>query len=314
MHISPVNVSVHTTNPELRVKMMKNKRSGEVLSYLRRLADAGIKLCCQIVLCKGVNDKEELERSIRDLYDYLPHLRSLSVVPVGLSRFRDGLYDLLPFTGEDATEVLGTIHRWQEKAYEEHGLHFVHASDEWYLMAGEELPEEDRYDGYLQLENGVGMLRLFTEEFEEELARIRQRMETQNEKLQCKETITLITGRLAYPCIRALADRLLSMTEGLILQVMAVRNDFFGERITVSGLLTGRDIIAQCSGLHLGDRVLLPENVLRSGEDVLLDDYTLEDLKKALQVPIDIVKSSGYQLVQCILGERAWEAEKGNPS
>ena len=164
MRISPVNVSVHTTNPELRVKMMKNKHSGEVLSYLRVLADAGIKLRGQIVLCKGINDREELERSIEKLGTYLPHMRSVSVVPVGLTKYRDGLYPLEPFTKEDACEVIDMIERWQKKIYEEHQIHFIHASDEWYILAERELPEENRYDGYIQLENGVGMIRLLCEE------------------------------------------------------------------------------------------------------------------------------------------------------
>ena len=298
-HLSPINISFQTTNPELRCMMLHNRFAGQALEKVKKFYEAGIIMNGQIVLCKGVNDGAELERSIRDLYEYLPYLESVSVVPVGLSKFREGLYPLEPFTKEDAKEVLALIHKWQEKAFREYELHFIHASDEWYLLAEEELPSEDNYDGYLQLENGVGMLRLFMDEFTEGL---NQLLEQQNGiSLKQEEELSIITGRLSYPCIKKMADKLMEQVEGLTIHVHAIRNDFFGEQITVSGLLTGTDIIAQAKELPLGERMLLPENVLRSGEQVLLDDYTLEDLKTALQVPIDIVKSSGYDFIQTIL-------------
>ncbi|MGN0305908.1 MAG: DUF512 domain-containing protein, partial [Lachnospiraceae bacterium] len=228
-----------------------------------------------------------------------------SVVPVGLSKFREGLHPLEPFNRKEAGEVISLIHRWQKKAMKEYGVHFIHASDEWYLLAGEELPEEESYDGYLQLENGVGMLRLFLNEFEDAFSRLMDRKKNciRGEKpLQKKEELAVLTGRLSYPVIKQMADRLMEQVEGLVIHVHAIRNDYFGERITVSGLLTGQDIIAQGKKLPLGTRVLLPENILRSGEDVLLDDYTLSDLETALQVPIDIVKSSGYDFVEKIMG------------
>ncbi len=166
-HLEPINISFQTTNPELRCKMLHNRFAGEALKKVDRLYEGGITMNGQIVLCKGVNDGEELERSIRDMMKYLPQLQSVSVVPVGLTKYRDGLYPLEPFTKEDAKEVLHIIHKWQKKAYEEFGIHFIHAGDEWYILAEEELPEEERYDGYLQLENGVGMIRLLMNEFEE---------------------------------------------------------------------------------------------------------------------------------------------------
>ena len=165
--LSPINISFQTTNPELRCKMLNNRFAGQVLEHVKKLYAAGITMNGQIVLCKGINDGLELERSISDLAAYLPHLESVSVVPVGLSKYRDGLYPLEPFSKEDARKVLQCIHKWQEKIYPEYGLHFVHASDEWYVLAEEELPEAERYDGYLQLENGVGMLRLQMDEFDE---------------------------------------------------------------------------------------------------------------------------------------------------
>ncbi len=297
--LAPINISFQTTNPELRKKMLINRFAGDALKKVDRFYEAGIEMNGQIVLCKGINDGKELERSIRDLYGYLPHLRSVSVVPVGLSRFRDGLYPLEPFEQEDAKMVLEMIHGWQEKAVQEYGLHFIHASDEWYLLAGEELPEEDNYDGYLQLENGVGMLRLFQNEFEEALSRLKE--EAGGLPLKRKEELSVLTGRLSYPVIKGMADRLMDEAEGLTIHVHAIRNDYFGERITVSGLLTGTDIIAQGKELPLGKRVLLPQNILRSGTTVLLDDYTLADLETALQVPIDIVKSSGYDFINKIM-------------
>ena len=298
-HLSPINISFQTTNPELRCRMLHNRFAGESLKKVDRFYEAGIQMNGQIVLCKGFNDGEELERSIRDLTKYLPHLQSVSVVPVGLSRFREGLEPLEPFTREDARRVLEQIHRWQEKLYPEYGLHFVHASDEWYILAGEELPREESYDGYLQLENGVGMIRLMLEEFEDALARLEEPEALENRIL--KGTYSSVTGQIAYPYIRRMADRLMERFPEVKIQVFPIRNDFFGERITVTGLLTGQDIIAQLKGRDLGEILYLPENILRSGERVLLDDITVEDLAGALQVKTDIVKSSGYDFVDAFI-------------
>ncbi|WP_270496603.1 DUF512 domain-containing protein [Eisenbergiella porci] len=298
-HLSPINISFQTTNPELRCRMLHNRFAGESLKKVDRFYEAGIQMNGQIVLCKGFNDGEELERSIRDLTKYLPHLQSVSVVPVGLSRFREGLEPLEPFTREDARRVLEQIHRWQEKLYPEYGLHFVHASDEWYILAEEELPREESYDGYLQLENGVGMIRLMLEEFEDALARLEEPEALDNRIL--KGTYSSVTGQIAYPYIRRMADRLMERFPEVKIQVFPIRNDFFGERITVTGLLTGQDIIAQLKGRDLGEILYLPENILRSGERVLLDDITVEDLAGALQVKTDIVKSSGYDFVDAFI-------------
>ena len=298
--LSPINISFQTTNPALRCKMLNNRFAGDALKKVDRFYDAGITMNGQIVLCKGVNDKEELERTIGDLYKYLPHLESVSIVPVGLSKYRDGLYPLEPFNKEDAKELLRTVEKWQQKAMDEYGLHFVHASDEWYILAEEELPTEDSYDGYLQLENGVGMVRLMLNEFTEALEENIQL--NKKGKLQIKEeTLTVITGKLVSPYIEKMAKEIETHFPQKKINVLTIQNDFFGEMITVTGLLTGQDIIRQCEGKELGNRFLLPENVLRSGEEVLLDDVTLDDLKKALQVQVDIVKSSGCDFVSCIL-------------
>jgi len=296
-HLSPINISFQTTNPELRCKMLHNRFAGEALAQVKKLYDAGIAMNGQIVLCKGVNDGAELERSISDLTVYLPHLESVSVVPVGLSRFRDGLYPLEPFEKEDAVQVLNCIHKWQEELFPKYGLHFVHASDEWYILAEQELPEEERYDGYLQLENGVGMLRLLINEFEEAM----EELPSESGFPGKSEELSLVTGKLAYPYIKRMADRMMQRFDGLSIHVYDIKNFFFGERITVSGLLTGQDIIGQLRGKKLGERILLPQNVLRSGEDYFLDDITVAEMEKALQVKVDIVKSSGREFVNVIL-------------
>ena len=297
-NLSPINVSFQTTNPELRCRMLNNRFAGQALEKAWKLAQAGIIMNGQIVLCKGVNDGAELDRSIRDLSAYLPNLESVSVVPVGLSKYRDGLYPLEPFAKEDAQDVLRIIHGWQNKIYPEYGTHFVHASDEWYILAEEELPQEEQYDGYLQLENGVGMLRLLLDEFAEAMEENRI-----NGRQARAKHITLATGRLAYRFIKQMAMQMEERYEGLQIDVIAIRNDFFGEMITVSGLLTGQDIMAQLKDRDLGEKLLLPQNVLKSGEPVFLDDYTLDDIEKALQVRIDIVKSSGRDFIEAILSD-----------
>ena len=292
--LEPINISFQTTNPQLRCKMLHNRFAGEALKKVDILYRGQIEMNGQIVLCKGVNDGEELERTIRDLTGYLPYLKSVSIVPVGLTKYRDGLYPLEPFTKEDAREVLSVIHRWQEKIYQEHGIHMIHAGDEWYVLAEEEVPEEERYDGYLQLENGVGMMRLLFNEVQVALSAVtgdgRQR------------EISLATGRLMYPYIGKILEEIRKKFPNITTHLYAIRNDFFGERITVSGLITGQDLTGQLKGQPLGERLLLPCNMLKIGEPVFLDDFTLEEVENSLQVKTDIVKSSGQDLLDAVIG------------
>lgn len=292
--LEPINISFQTTNPQLRCKMLHNRFAGEALKKVDILYRGQIEMNGQIVLCKGVNDGEELERTIRDLTGYLPYLKSVSIVPVGLTKYRDGLYPLEPFTKEDAREVLSVIHRWQEKIYQEHGIHMIHAGDEWYVLAEEEVPEEERYDGYLQLENGVGMMRLLFNEVQGALSAVtgdgRQR------------EISLATGRLMYPYIGKILEEIRKKFPNITTHLYAIRNDFFGERITVSGLITGQDLTGQLKGQPLGERLLLPCNMLKIGEPVFLDDFTLEEVENSLQVKTDIVKSSGQDLLDAVIG------------
>ena len=255
----------------------------------------------QIVLCRGINDGAELDRTIRDLTKYIPCMESVSVVPVGLSRFRDGLYPLEPFQKEDAQAALEIIEAWQKRIYEEHGIHFIHASDEFYLTAERDMPEEERYDGFPQLENGVGMMRLLDLEVDAALEQLRETEGGRNPEEETEEELSIATGRLAYPHVKQQVEKIRKLCPHKKVHVYEIRNDFFGEMITVAGLITGTDLKKQLAGRKLGSRLLLPVCMFRSGEEVFLDDVTREELQIALQVPINIVKSSGQDLVDAIL-------------
>ncbi len=304
-HLEPINISFQTMNRELRCKMLNNRFAGVALDKVDTLFRAGISMNGQIVLCKGVNDKEELDFSIKELIRYIPLLGSVSVVPVGITKYREGLYPLEPFHKKDALETLQLIHKWQDYCMEHFGIHFVHASDEWYLLAEEELPGGGAYDGYLQLENGVGMLRLFIDEFMEALEDLKEEMKgNKNLMLLLADTqeVSFASGRLAFPVMSELVASLKTVVPNLVVHEYCIVNEFFGENITVSGLITGRDLIAQLSGKPLGERLLLPENMLRCNEDVFLDDVHLGDVESALQVQADIVKSSGREFLYHLLG------------
>lgn len=295
MKTSPINISVHTTNPELRVKMMRNKRAGEVLSYMRRFADAGISLNCQIVLCKGLNDGDELLRSMHDLAELSPSLLGVSIVPSGLTDHRDGLYPLEHLTKEDAEKAIDAVDDFAEECKKKYGSRLFFCSDEMYLKAGREIPDEDYYEDYPQLENGVGMIRLMQTEFDEELDFLSD-YDTKKER-----KVTVVTGYAAYDFIKSLADRLMSAVPSLKVTVYPIRNDFFGHNITVAGLVTGRDIIAQLKGKDLGDRLLIPSVMLRAEGDRFLDDVTVPELSEALGVDVCTVDSTGQAFVSGIL-------------
>ncbi len=333
-HLEPINISFQTMNPTLRCKMLNNRFAGEALKKAERLFEAGIRMNGQIVLCKGVNDGEELRYSLNKLLEYLPVLESVSVVPVGLSKYREGLYPLEPFTKEEAREVIAMIEEFQKKALEISPYHFVHASDEWYLLAELPLPKEETYDGYLQLENGVGMLRLLHNQVEEAILEYQKLLSKDGELFQSENTslehspmestkknncksenckteenfsvkkrsVTMVTGQLAYPTLCTLIEKIKEAFPFVDAEVCSIRNDFFGENITVSGLITGQDLIAQLKEKKLGEVLLLPQNMLRSGEEVFLDDITVSNVQNALQVQVGIVKSSGMDFVESVLG------------
>lgn len=292
--LEPINISVHTTNPELRAKMLNNRFAGESLKYLKEFYDREILMNAQIVLCKGVNDGKELEKTIKDLSEYLPFMRSLSIVPVGLTKYRDGLYEMENFTKEDAVQVIELVEKWQKILLEKSGFHFVHASDEWYIKAEREVPLKETYDGYLQLENGVGMLRLLLDEVDESLKRDYEYVPS---------TISIATGVLVFSNMEKIIEKVTCKFKDMKVNLYKIDNQFFGKDITVSGLLTGRDIINALKGKCLGKRLLLPVNMFRSGENVFLDDVTVGDVEKELDIEVVIVKPQGSALIDAILGK-----------
>ena len=292
-NMSPINISFHATNPELRCRMLNNRFAGDIMEKAKRLADGGVVLNGQIVLCKGINDGAELERSLTDLYALFPALRSVSVVPVGLTKYRDGLCPLEPFEKDDAVRVIEQLEKWQDRARAAHGTGFVYASDEWYLLAGRSLPEDSKYDGYPQLENGVGMMRLLRTEVSDFLEN-----QTSDDR---REEISIATGRLAGAFIKELTDEIRGKYPNIKADVHTIRNDFFGERITVSGLVTGQDLIGQLKGKKLGSRLVIPINMLREGEKVFLDDVTTDDVSRALEVPVVVAGQSGEDFCMAVI-------------
>ncbi len=296
--LSPVNISVHTTNEKLRCSMLNNRFAGKALKRLDQLYEAGIEMNSQIVLCKGYNDGDELEKTIHDLTRYIPVMKSLSVVPVGLTDYRDNLKELSVFEKEDALKVLDTIKKWQDICRANFDTNFVYASDEWYIIAGEEIPDGDSYEGFGQIENGVGMVRSFMDDFSRALDAQKKRGLSGNKEK--KVSFTFVTGVLFAPYLKECLDRFYEHFPYIEYDVCAVINDYFGHKITVAGLLTGRDIIEQLKCRKLGDYVVLPDSLLRAGEEVLLDDITVKDIENALQKKIHIVKSNGTSLADFI--------------
>ena len=294
MHISPVNISVHTTNPELRVKMMHNKRAGEVLSYMRKLADAGISLCGQIVLCKGINDGEELYRSMRDLSQLFPAMQSVSIVPAGLTRFRDKLFPLEQYTKDEAGAVIDAVDKFAAECKGKYGARMFFCADELYLRAERELPDEDYYEGYSQIENGVGMITSLTTEFNEEMNFLDEYLES----YKSPRKLSIATGVASYDTIKQMAVRLEAAVEGIQINVYKIINHFFGESITVAGLLTGKDISEQLEGQDLGELLIFPSNALRAGEDVFLDDMTPMQLSEIIGVPVAPSGESGADFIR----------------
>lgn len=291
--LSPINISVHTTDEQLRCQMLNNRFAGEKLKYLQRFYDAGLEMNGQVVLCPEYNDGKQLDKTIKDLSKYLPYMKSMSVVPVGLSKHRENLTQLRKFTKEEARQVIEQVTNWQKKIKKERGTRFVFLSDEWYLNAELPIPEEVEYEGYPQIENGVGMIRSLITEVEEALSN--QSCDDKNRHL------SLVTGMLAADTMRYVISKINEKYPNTKVTVYPIVNEFYGHDITVAGLLTGQDIIAQLKGKELGEALLMPNVMLRSGEDVLLDDLTVKDIENALQTTVRIVKSDGMSLVTSIL-------------
>ena len=287
--IPRINVSVHTTNPKLRVKMLSNKKAGNIMEQLRRFKDGGLMINCQVVLCRGVNDKEELDRTISDLYELGDSIESLSIVPVGISAHREGLTSLVPFDKESSLEVINQVSAWQEKFKSERNINFVYLSDEFYIMAEKEIPEASEYDGFPQIENGVGLCASLKAEFFDALS-FKKKRRVKSEK-------TLVTGYLAFDFIKNLTSEL----DTKKIHIEKIKNNFFGEKITVSGLVTGGDIIKQLKGKVLGKYLLIPVSMLRHDEKVFLDDTTVSDVERELRVKVRIVGNDGFELLDELL-------------
>ena len=301
MHISPVNISVHTTNPELRVQMMKNKRAGEVLSYLKRMADAGITLCGQIVLCRGINDGEELTRSMHDLAQLFPALSSVSVVPAGLTKYRDGLYPLTAFSPEECAAVIAQVNAFGDACLNHYGSRLFFCADEFYIKAGLPLPDESYYEDYAQIENGVGMITSLESEMDFEL--------TAPDFDECYPTegnlprrVTIATGMAAKDALTSLARRICDKVPGLTIEVQPIINRFFGEFITVAGLLTGKDMEEQLRDHELGDLLLIPETTLRAERDLFLCGMSPQELADRLHTPVSTGGRTAADMLNAILG------------
>ena len=294
LHISPINVSVHTTNPELRCRMLKNKRAGETIDTMRRFAESGIVMNCQIVCCPGLNDREELLRTMRDLESMYPGVHSVSIVPVGLTKFREGLYPLTPFTREHAGETLDMITTFGDECLKKHGTRIFFCGDELYLLAGRELPEDEFYEEHTQLENGVGMLRLMETEFKSAL-----KLSDEPDGVP----FAIATGVSAAPYFQKLLDMAQKKYPRLNGRVYPIVNDFFGHSINVTGLITGQDLIAQLKDKDIGQRLFISQNMLRRQEMDFLDDVTPAEAVEALGVPIYPIEQDGFALWDALSGE-----------
>ncbi len=297
MRISPVNISVHATEPDLRQAMMNNKNAGKVLEIMKKWQNCGIVMNCQIVLCKNVNDKEHLFKSLDDLTSMYPAVNSISVVPCGLSDHRDGLFKIEPFTKEDAAEIISSVSSYQEKLLEKHGSRIVFLSDEFYLKADMPLPEFEHYEDFPQIENGVGLLASFKDEFDFALENI-----DESDFPKEKRHVSVATGKAAYEFIKTLASEAENQTDSLKIDVYEIENTVFGKNITVAGLLCGRDIVSQLKDKDLGDELLISKSTLRSGEDVLLDDMRVGDIAKALNIKVTPTENDGEAFLYALLG------------
>ena len=293
MHISPINVSVHTTNPDLRVKMMNNRFAGEVLSVLPKFAEAGIKINCQIVACPGINDGKELERTLTDLVALYPSVECIAVVPVGLTAYREGLYPLVEYTKETATQTLELIESYGDKFKEKYGNRIVYASDEFFLKAEREIPEADYYEDFDQLDNGVGLLSLLRDELLYALE--------DEESTDINKKVTIACGTGVAEFMQTLMNSVTEKFTNIKINVIGIKNDFFGGGVDVSGLVTGQDLLKQLADKDLGDKLLIPQVMLRNEGDIFLDDISIDEVREKLNLPVIPVANSGEALLCEIL-------------
>lgn len=283
MRMSPINVSVQCTDPEIRKFMLGNKRAGKLLEQLKKLSDAEIEINCQVVLCKNINDGKILDKTIRDLEQFIPNVNSICIVPLGMTKFREGLYPMEAFSESDCKEIVRHIEDIQKEFERKYGTKIIYLADEFYIEGNVPFPDYEDYDEFPQLENGVGMAVLLEKEFNDELSKVKH--------IRPKK-VSIATGKISEDLI----NKLVSKVDGIECNVFGIRNDFFGESITVSGLVTGGDIIKQLKGKSLGEYLLIPENMLRVSTDIFLDDYTVGDVERELNIKIKIT-NDGYDLV-----------------
>ena len=293
MHISPINVSVHTTNPQLRVRMLANRRGGETLKYLDRLAAGGIALNCQLVLCRGINDGEELRRTLTDLLKLTPMVQSIAAVPCGITAYRKNLYPQVPYDAASAGEVIDILEEFGDECKARHGARIIYPSDEWYLKAGRPIPPAEFYEDYAQLENGVGMWRLFREEFLAELEK--------PHRIYGGKKLDVVTGVLAAPLITEMMDELHRQYPMIEVTVHPIQNNFFGGNVNVAGLVTAADILDQCKGKLQSDTLGVPEVMLRDEKDMFLDSVTVEELSRQLGVKVEILPCGGGEEARALL-------------
>jgi len=295
MRVSPINISVHTTNPDLREKMLSNRFAGNIFERMKKFRQNELYMNCQIVLCPGFNDKDELSRTIEDLSSLIPYTISLSVVPVGLTKYRDGLCKIKPFDKESSIEVIRQVEKYQQKFLKEHGTRFVYLADEFYINAGLQIPDADEYEGFPQIENGVGLIASMAEEFNDAIERMPK--DIKNRK------IAIATGEIASPFIKELIDRIKEKTKNIECDVFPVKNNFFGGGVNVAGLVVAGDIIDTVGDLSGFDELLIPDSMLRDGEDIFLDNITLSELSDKLNIKITPVPNDGYVFLEAVLNQ-----------
>ncbi|MFA7673000.1 MAG: DUF512 domain-containing protein [Clostridia bacterium] len=302
MKFSPVNISVHSTDPDIRCMMLNNRFAGDVLKKMAILKDAGIDMNCQIVLVKGINDKENLDRTLRDLKSMHPAVKSVSVVPVGITKYREGLFPLASFEKRDCIEVIDQVVNFQKYCKEEMGINFAYIADEIYIKAERDIPDHDEYDGFPQIENGVGLLSSFRQEICDHLEELKNGI-----RRSCpfgfskKKKISIATGTLVYGYIRQFVESIQNVFKNITVNIYPIENDFFGRSVTVTGLIAGQDVITQLNNKDLGSELLLSKSMFKADEDVFLDGMTRKQMEEYLKVKVTPVMNNGHDFVESII-------------
>lgn len=291
--LSPINVSVHTTNPQLRVQMLNNKNAGKVYEILKRFHEANLEVNCQIVLVPGVNDGEELERTLKDLSLLYPTIESVAIVPVGITKYRENLVKVRPFTIDEARKLIEYMNGMQDKFLKDTGSRFAFLSDEFFCVAGVQLPQVDEYEGFPQYENGVGLMKSFEYEIEEELSKI-------HIPIEMNKKYVVATGTLAFEFMQKNIKKINTKFKGLEITVVPIENNFFGKTITVSGLITGGDLISQLMEYRDVDKIIIPKSMLKRDEDLFLDNISLDDVRRELGIRVDVSMVDGKEFLNCI--------------